>query len=539
MLPRSPSRQEFQFFKRIGPIDTEIFVSDQRMSGSNEAPVYTLAEGKPVEDPTSSIVLRGPKVRGGGLALLADTQLIETLAHFPRERIPERVVHAKAAGAWGYFECTHDITDWCSAAPFRRIGKQTQVLARLSTVAGEKGSSDTLRDIRGFALKMKTEEGNWDFVGNDLPVFFIRDPAKFPSLNRSHKRHPQTAVADASMFWDFHNNNQEGAHCLMQLFGPRGVPQSLKNVNGFGNHTFKFGKPEDGSFKYVKIHFKPDDGIKNLSQEDAVRLAGEEPDYHIKDMYNSIERGDYPTWTMYLQVMDPKEAETYKWNIFDITKIWPHKDYPLIPVGKLVLNKNPDNHFHDIEQAAFSPSTLIPGIAPSADIMLHARMFSYPDAARYRVGPNYQQLPCNRPLDAYSPYQRDGPMRLDGNYGSDPDYVRSSFRKVKSGPADVAHSEWVGRVQAYSSDVEDEDWEQPRNLWKIFKDNGDDEVFLNNLSGHVNKALPEVQEATIRMWANVDEEISKRLGEKLKKLTGDFDHSKAPPSQTVLASRRK
>ncbi|EWZ80101.1 Peroxisomal catalase [Fusarium oxysporum f. sp. narcissi] len=490
------------------------------MSGSNEAPVYTLAEGKPVEDPTSSVVLRGPKVRGGGLALLADTQLIETLAHFPRERIPERVVHAKAAGAWGYFECTHDITDWCSAAPFRRIGKQTQVLARLSTVAGEKGSSDTLRDIRGFALKMKTEEGNWDFVGNDLPVFFIRDPAKFPSLNRSHKRHPQTAVADASMFWDFHNNNQEGAHCLMQLFGPRGVPESLKNVNGFGNHTFKFGKPEDGSFKYVKIHFKPDAGIKNLSQEDAVRLAGEEPDYHVKDMYNSIERGDYPSWTMYLQ-------------------IWPHKDYPLIPVGKLVLNKNPENHFHDIEQAAFSPSTLIPGIAPSADIMLHARMFSYPDAARYRVGPNYQQLPCNRPLDAYSPYQRDGPMRLDGNYGSDPDYVRSSFRKVKSGPADVAHSEWVGRVQAYSSDVEEEDWEQPRNLWKIFKDNGEDEVFLNNLSGHVNKALPEVQEATVGMWANVDEEISKRLGEKLKKLTGNFDHSKAPPSQTVLASRRK
>ncbi|KLP08890.1 putative catalase isozyme P [Fusarium fujikuroi] len=464
---------------------------------SNETPVYTLAEGKPVEDPTPSVVLRGPKVRGGGLALLADTQLIETLAHFPRERIPERVVHAKAAGAWGYFERTHDITDWCSAASFRRIGKQTQVLARLSTVAGEKGSSDTLRDIRGFALKMKTEEGNWDFVGNDLPVFFIRDPAKFPSLNRSHKRHPQTAVADASMFWDFHNNNQEGAHCLMQLFGPCGVPQSLKNVSGFGNHTFKFGKPEDGSFKYVKIHFKPDDGIKNISQENAIRLAGEEPDYHVKDMYNSIERGDYPTWTMYLQ------------------------DYPLIPVGKLVLNKNPDNHFHAIEQAAFSPSTLIPGIAPSADIMLHARMFSYPDAARYRVGPNYQQLPCNRPLDAYSPYQRDGAMRLDGNYSSDPDYVRSSFRKVKSGPADVAHSEW------------------PRNLWKIFKDNEEDEVFLNNLSGHVNKALPEVQEATVRMWANVDEEISKRLGEKLKNLTGDFDHSQAPPSQTVLASRRK
>jgi len=489
-----------------------------------DAPVYTLAEGKPVQDPTSSVVLRGPKVVGGGLALLEDTQLIETLAHFPRERIPERVVHAKAAGAWGYFECTHDITDWCSAALFSKVGKKTEVLARLSTVAGERGSSDTLRDIRGFALKFKTEEGNWDFVGNDLPVFFIRDPAKFPSLNRSHKRHPQTAVADSSMFWDFHNHNQEGAHCLMQLFGPRGVPESLRHVNGFGNHTFKFGKPEDGSFKYVKIHFKPEDGIKTLTQEDAVRLAGEEPDYHIKDMYNSIEKGNYPSWTMMLQVMDPKDAESYRWNIFDITKIWPHKDYPLMPVGRLVLNKNPDNYFQDIEQAAFSPSTLIPGIAPSADIMLHARMFSYPDAARYRVGPNYQQLPCNKPLNVYSPYQRDGPMRLDGNYGSDPDYVRSSFRKIRSGPADVAHDEWVGKVQAFSSEVTEEDWEQPRMLWKMFKESGDDKKFIENLSSHVNKALPRVQEETVDVWAKVDKEISQRLKEALDNMTCNADH---------------
>jgi catalase len=208
----------------------------------------------------------------------------------------------------------------------------------------------------------------------------------------------------------------------MQLFGPRGVPASLRNVNAFGNHTFKFGKPEDGTFKYVKIHFKPTDGIKTLSQEEAVRLAGEEPDYHIKDMYNSIESGNYPSWTLMLQVMDPKEAETFRWNIFDITKTWPHKEYPLIPVGKLTLNKNAENYFQDIEQAAFSPSTLIPGIAPSADLMLHARMFSYPDAARYRIGPNYQQLPCNRAKTVYSPYQRDGPMRVDGNYGPDPDY---------------------------------------------------------------------------------------------------------------------
>jgi catalase len=334
-----------------------------------------------------------------------------------------RVVHAKAAGAYGEFEVTHDITSITSASFLSKVGKKTPVLARISTVGGEKGSSDTVRDIRGWALKLFTEEGNYDIVGNDLPVFFIRDPIKFPSLNRSHKRHPQTNVPDGSMFWDFHNNNPEGVHCLMHLFGNRGIPASVRNVNGYGVHTFKFGKPEDGTFKYVKIVFKPDDGNKTLDADEAGRLAGAEPDYHIKDLYNAIEAGDYPTWTMYIQTMDPKEAETYRWNIFDATKIWPHKDFPLQPVGKLTLNKNPDNYFADIEQAAFSPSTLVPGIGPSADVMLQARMFSYPDAARYRVGPNYQQLPCNKARSpVYSPYQRDGPSTINGNYGGDPDY---------------------------------------------------------------------------------------------------------------------
>ncbi|KFA46589.1 hypothetical protein S40293_09325 [Stachybotrys chartarum IBT 40293] len=403
--------------------------------------------------------------------------------------------------------------DWCPAALFSEVSKKTEILARLSTVAGEKDSSDTLRDIRGFALKFKTEEGNWDFVGNDLPVFFIRDPAKFPSLNRSHKRHPQTVVANSSMFWDFHNHNQEGAHWLMQLLVLVMCLLLSANVDGFGNHTFKFGKPEDGTFKYVKIHFKPDDGIKNLLEEDAVRLVGEEPDHHV-NMYNSIERGEYPSWTMMLQVIDPKEAETYKWNVFDITKLWPHKGYPLMPVGKLTLNKNPENHFHDIEQAAFSPSTLIPGIAPSTKPMLHARMFSYSDAARCRVGPNYQQLPCNKALNTYSPHQRDGPMRTDGNYVSDPDY-------------------------GFSSEVTDEDWEQPRNLWKLFKEKGDDDKFIHSLPGHVNKALPEVQKDTIRMWAKVDEDISKRLEKALNKKKSKVDHQKAPPSQTALARHKK
>ncbi|KAH7626030.1 catalase-like domain-containing protein [Sordaria sp. MPI-SDFR-AT-0083] len=462
----------------------------------NDAPVYTLAEGCPVQDPSAATVLRGSKPRGRAPSLLEDTRLIETLAHFPRERIPERVVHAKAAGAWGEFECTEDVSDFTSV-----------------NFLNKKGSSDTVRDIRGFALKFFTEEGNWDFVGNDLPVFFIRDPVKFPSLNRSHKRHPQTNVPDSTMFWDFHNNNQEGVHCLMQLFGGHGIPVSLRNVNGFGNHTYKFGKSEDGTFKYVKIHFKPQDGIKNLESDEALRLAGEEPDYHIKDMYNTIELGDYPVWTMYFQVMDPKDAETYRYNIFDITQTWPQRDYPLRPIGKLTLNKNPENHFQDVEQAAFSPSTMVPGIGPSADPMLQARMFSYPDAAHYRVGPNYQQLPCNRALHVYSPYQRDGPMRVDGNYGGDPDYVWSSFRSMRLGPMrlgppDVAHDEWAG------------------------KETGEDKRFAKNVAAHVGKALPEVQKKTVEMFSRVDKEVGEAIQRELDELEkqggAGIEHDKAP-----------
>ena len=337
-----------------------------------------------MRDPSATLQIRS-RFGGGGLGLLEDTALIETLAHFPRERIPERAVHAKAAGAYGEFEVTHDISDLTDAAFLTGVGKKTPCLARISTVGGEKGSADTVRDIRGWALKLFTEEGNQDFVFNDLPVFFIRDPIKFPSLNRSHKRDPQTNIPNPNRFWDFHNHNQEGIHCLMHLFGARGVPESVRNINGYGNHTYKIGKA-DGSFKYIKFHFKPDAGVKDMPAARAAELAGSDPDYHTRDMFDAIERGEYPTWTLHFQIMDPKEAETYRWNIFDMTKIWPHSDYPLRPIGKLTLNTNvsfppvvygedhvltgrkPHNYFQDIEQAAFSPSNMVPGIAPSADI---------------------------------------------------------------------------------------------------------------------------------------------------------------------------
>ncbi|KAK4203614.1 catalase-like domain-containing protein [Triangularia verruculosa] len=400
------------------------------MSSVHDAPIVTLAEDRPVHDLTATTVLRGPKPKGEAPTLLGDTQLIETSAHFPQERIPERVVHSKAAGAWGEFE----------------------------------GSSGTTRDIRGFAPQMFTEEGNWDFF-------------EFPSLNRSHQCHPPTDVPDSTMFWDFHINNQEGVHCLMQLFGGRGILKSLRHINGFDNHTFKVGKPEDGTFKYVKIHFKPDYGIWNLDSDEAVELAGEEPDYDIEDLYDAIERGDYPSWTIYFQIMDPKEAETCQWDFFDITKIWPQRDYPLMHIGRLTLNRNPDNHFQDVGQAAFSPSTMVPGIGPSADPVLQARMFSYPDAAKSRLDPKY----------VYSPYQRDGPMRVDGNYGGDPDYT------------DIAHDEWIGK--------------------KMFKSNGEDKIFAKNVAAHVGKALPQVQKATKEMFNRVDKEV----GEAIQKALDELD----------------
>ncbi|KAF2004228.1 catalase-domain-containing protein [Amniculicola lignicola CBS 123094] len=482
---------------------------------STNRPLYTLAEGRPIADPTTQTALRGSTQRGGGLALLSDTQLIETLAHYPRERIPERVVHAKAAGAFGEFEVTHDITDITSADFLSEVGKKTKVLMRISTVGGEKGSADTVRDVRGWAMKLFTDEGNWDLVGNDLPVFFIRDPIKFPSLNRSHKKHPQTNIPDASMFWDYHNMNLEGMHAIFQLFGQRGIPASLRNINGFGIHTYKLGKP-DGSFKYVKFHFKPDAGIKTFTEAEAAKIAGEDPDHHVRDLYEAIAAGNFPTWTMSIQVMDLKDAETYRFNIFDPTKTWPLKDYPLQAVGKLTLNKNPDNYFADVEQAAFSPSTLVPGIGPSADLLLQARMFSYPDAARYRVGTNYQQLPVNKAKYVYSPFQRDGAGTINGNYGADPSYVRSTAKPLNYGPMEVAHDKWVGEVTAWTSEVTDEDFVQPRELWTMFKEQGADEEFITNVAGNLSKATKDVQAATVRSFALVDEEISQRLEKALK-----------------------
>jgi catalase len=451
---------------------------------------------------------------------LSDVQTVEVLAHFARERIPERSVHAKAAGAFGEFQVTDDVSDLTDAKFLSQVGKKTKLLTRMSTVGGEKGSSDTVRDVRGWATKFYTEEGIQDFVFNDLPVFFIRDPIKFPSMNRSHKRHPRTNVPDHTMFWDFHINNPEGIHALMHLFGQRGIPASLRHINGFGVHTYTLNKA-DGSFVYVKWHFRPEAGIQTLDEDTAMRLAGTEPDYHVKDLFNSIERGDYPSWTVNIQVMKPEDVKSSPVDIFDDTYTWPHEKYPLRRVGRFTLNKNPDNYFQDIEQACFSPSNMVPGIGPSADPVLQARIFSYPDAHRYRVGPNYFQLPPNRPINkVYAPYVRDGLGTVNGNYGGDPDYVFSELRPVQiSKRVQVpTHEHWNGNVTAFSTSVTDKDFVQARELWQIIcQEEHGKERFLNNIIPTLIDIPDRLKTQVVDYFGRVDSALGKLIEERLSK----------------------
>ncbi|NXX09291.1 CATA Catalase, partial [Larus smithsonianus] len=326
--------------------------------------VLTTGAGNPVGDKLN-VLTAGPR----GPLLVQDVVFTDEMAHFDRERIPERVVHAKGAGAFGYFEVTHDITQYCKAKVFEHIGKRTPIAIRFSTVAGESGSADTVRDPRGFAMKFYTEEGNWDLVGNNTPIFFIRDAMLFPSFIHSQKRNPQTHLRDPDMMWDFWSLRPESLHQVSFLFSDRGIPDGYRHMNGYGSHTFKLVNAS-GRAVYCKFHVKTDQGIKNLSVEEAERLASTDPDYGIRDLYNAIAKGDYPSWSFYIQVMTFEEAEQFPFNPFDLTKIWPHGDYPLIPVGKLVLNRNPVNYFAEVEQMAYDPSNMPPGIEPSPDKML-------------------------------------------------------------------------------------------------------------------------------------------------------------------------
>lgn len=417
-----------------------------------------------------------------GYTLLEDAYLQEKLAHFNRERIPERVVHAKGGGAHGYFEVTNDLSCYTCAKFLNQVGKKTDIFMRFSTVGGEKGSADTLRDPRGFAIKFYTEDGNYDLVGNNTPIFFIRDGIKFPDFIHTQKRHPKTHLKDPNMFWDFLSLTPESLHQVMRLFSNLGTPDGFRHMDGFGSHTFMWYN-EDGDYVWVKYHMLTDQGVKNLTAEEAERLAATEPDYAIKDLYKAIEDCNYPSWKVYVQIMHPEEAESYKVNPFDVTKTWYEEDYPLIPLGKLVLNENPKNYFQEVEQIAFSPSHFVPGIWASPDKLLQARLMAYDDAHRYRLGTNYAQIPINRPKGEM-PYtnQRDGRMRVDGNMGDKPNYYPTTFECV-NGKSEVAPPTVpvVGEIKRHEMEVGDEDYIQAGEFFENQLDEEGKAHFIFNI----------------------------------------------------------
>ncbi len=388
----------------------------------------TTGTGAPVGDNQNSMT-----AGGRGPTLIQDVHLLEKLAHFNRERVPERVVHAKGAGAHGYFEVTNDMSKYTKAKLFNGVGKRTPMFIRFSTVAGELGSADTVRDPRGFAVKFYTEEGNYDLVGNNTPIFFIRDAIKFPDFIHTQKRDPKTHLKNPNAVWDFWSLSPESLHQVTYLMGDRGIPATFRHMNGYGSHTFKWVNAE-GEAVWVKYHFKTEQGVKNMASDVAAKLAGENPDYHTEDLFNAIENGDFPVWKLHVQIMPIEDANSYRFDPFDVTKVWSHKDYPLIEVGRMVLNRNPENYFAEVEQATFSPGTMVPGVEASPDKMLQGRLFAYSDAHRYRVGANHNLLPINRPRVEANNYQRDGAMRFDDNGGGSVYYEPNSYDGPKEAP---------------------------------------------------------------------------------------------------------
>ncbi len=382
----------------------------------NDKKKLTTSAGCPVVD-NQNVMTAGPR----GPMLLQDVWFLEKLAHFDREVIPERRMHAKGSGAYGTFTVMHDITQYTRANIFSHIDKKTDVFVRFSTVAGERGAADAERDIRGFAVKFYTEEGNWDLVGNNTPVFFLRDPLKFPDLNHAVKRDPRTHLRSAKNNWDFWTLLPEALHQITIVMSDRGIPATYRNMHGFGSHTFSLINADNERY-WVKLHMKCMQGIKNLTDAEAQTLIGKDRESHQRDLYAAIERGDFPKWKFFIQVMPEMDAIKAAYNPFDLTKVWPHSDYPLIGVGMLELNRNPANYFAEVEQAAFNPANIVPGIGFSPDKMLQGRLFSYGDAQRYRLGVNHNQIPVNQPRCPIHSYHRDGAMRVDGNFGGTQGY---------------------------------------------------------------------------------------------------------------------
>ncbi|GJQ83779.1 Cat [Trypoxylus dichotomus] len=468
--------------------------------------IVTTGWGAPIVEKNASITV-GPR----GPLLLQDAQFIDEIAHFNRERIPERVVHAKGGGAFGHFVVTYDITKYCAAKIFEKVGKTTKIAVRFSTTAGESGSADTVRDPRGFAVKFYTEEGIWDLVGNNMPVFFIRDPIMFPSLVHSQKRHPATHLHDTNYFWDFLSSRPESVHHAFILFGDRGIPDGFRHMNGYGNHAFKMVNSQ-GQPTYCKFHYKPVGGVKCLNSEEASCIAGRAPDYAIEDLYEAISDGSFPKWNLYVQLMSTDAAEKHPFNPFDATKVWSQSEYPLNPVGDFVLDKNPTNYFAEIEQLAFSPAHLVPGIEPSPDKLLAGRMFAYGDTQRHRLGANYLQLPINCPFNVKH-YQRDGPMAYN-NFGDTPVYFPNTFDGSESRPKERKSPPSLpisGDVNRHDTGDED-NFSQARALYeKVFDDPQRERFIAAVVESMKGITEPTVKQRTLENFAKVDGKLEKKI----------------------------
>lgn len=474
---------------------------------SKEKHTYTTGFGAPVENDQNS------KTAGStGPVLIQDVHLLEKLGHFNRERIPERVVHAKGAGAHGYFEVTADVTKYTRANFLSEIGKRTDVFARFSTVGGEKGSADAARDPRGFALKFYTKEGNYDMVGNNTPIFFIRDPLKFPDFIHTQKRHPGTNLKDADMFWDFLSLTPESNHQVTILFSDRGTPATFRHMNGYSSHTYKWYN-QKGEYCWVKYHFKTEQGIRNLNLDEATEMSGRNPDHATRDLYQAINRGEFPSWRLEVQIMTTEQARDYRFDPFDVTKVWFHADFPPITIGRLVLNRNPENYFAEVEQAAFSPANFVPGIAASPDKMLQGRLFAYHDAHLHRLGPNYHLLPINRPKSAMvNNYQRDGFMTVGDNGKDTPNYYPNSFGGPEPDPGmseppfDVS-----GQAARHPYIHPNDDFFQTGELYRRVMNDEDREHLVGNITTHLGNAQKRIQLRQSAIFYKADQEYGERV----------------------------
>lgn len=477
---------------------------------ANSCPMLTTADGAPIG--VQQALTAGPR----GPLLMQDVQLLEQMQQFNRERIPERVVHAKGSGAYGVFTVTHDISKYSKAAVFSAVGKKTEAFVRFSLVAGERGAADAERDVRGFALKLYTEEGNWDLVGNNTPVFFVRDPYKFQMFIHTQKRDPRTNLRDMDMQWDFWSLCPESLHQVTILFSDRGIPAGFRFMNGYGSHTYSLVNAA-GERVWCKFHFKTRQGVKNLMDDEAARLIGHDRETHQRDLFEAIERGEFPQWTVKLQVMTQAQAKEFRWNPFDLTKVWPHAEFPLIEFGTLELNRNPENYFAEVEQAAFNPSAFVPGIGPSPDKMLQARLMTYADTHLYRLGVNYRELPVNKPRCPVMNYERDGAMATAAHYGGKPNYWPNSRQGAPMPDEQYKDPTWeLGQayVDRFDSTVDHDDFTQVANLYALFDDAHRDRL-ATRIAGVLGQARQDVQERQLCHFFRADEDYGRRVAVKL------------------------